>query len=249
MYMSHSCNTHAKVFYRPVDAAIRWCNLMAYETQILEVAWSSFTILRTAFPQWPCLHANTEKIFDAIRHGELPYGCLGIPVAIGTHIDCPQLTVRHTDLKLWMSRFYPDQRPSFLFEQSLDQQKAINIGTYLALQADRDALQLQVKNIEAAYRQLLDELETVGLERENIHHLLKTNSTVSDRSETAYLHIIGAMVSLFLGQSPSGKPHSVFRSQSAIVDALTAHFRNLSGISKRTLDEKFAAAKRSLSNR
>jgi hypothetical protein len=222
---------------------------MAYETQILEAAWRSPDMLNTAFPQWPCLHANIEKIFDAIQHGELAYGCLGVPVAIGTPVDCSQLTVRHTDLRFWISRYYPDQRPAFLFEQSLDQQGAISISTYLAIQADRDALQLQVKNIEGAYQQLLDELEAIGLERENIHHLLKANSKVSDRSETAYLHIIGAMVSLFLDHSPSGKPHSVFRSQAAIVDALTAHHKNLSGISKRTLDEKFAAAKRSLSKR
>lgn len=249
MYATRSCNPHAKIFYRPIDAAIRWCNLMAYETQILAVAWRSISMLGTTFPQWPCLHANTEKIFDAIHHGELPYGCLGIPVSIGTHIDCDQLTIRHVDLKLWMTRFYPDQRPAFLFEQSFEEQGGISIGTYLALQADRDALQLQAKNMKAAYQQLLDELETVGLEREKIHHLLKTNRKVSDRSETAYLNIIGAMVSLFLDHSPSGKPHSVFRSQAAIVDALTARFENLSGISKRTLDEKFAAAKRNLANR
>jgi hypothetical protein len=249
MYATHSCNPYAKVFYRPIDAALRWCNLMAYETQILDAAWRDPRTLNTAFPQWPCLHVNTERIFDAVLHGELPYGCLGMPVASGTPVDCAQLTIRHTDLKWWMSRYYPDQRPAFLFEQSLNQPGAISIGTYLALQADRDALQLQAKNIEAAYQQLLGELEAVGLEKENIHHLLKTKSKVSDRSETAYLHIIGAMVSLFLDHTPSGKPYSVFRSQSAIVDALTAHFKNLSGISKRTLDEKFAAAKRSLSNR
>lgn len=249
MYATQSCNPYAKVFYRPVDAAIRWCNLMAYETQILEVAWRHPTMLNTAFPQWPCLHVNTEKIFDAVLHGELPYGCLGLPVDSGTPVDSSQLTIRHTDLKLWMSRYYPDQRPVFLFERSIAQAGAISIGTYLALQADRDALQLQVRNLVAAHQQLVDELKAAGLESENIHHLLKANSKVSDRSETAYLHIIGAMVSLFLDHSPSGKPHSVFRSQAAIVDALTAHFNNLSGISKRTLDEKFAAAKRSLSKR
>jgi len=56
------------------------------------------------------------------------------------------------------------------------------------------------------------------------------------------------MVSLFLANSPAGKPHSVFRTQAAIVDALTANFQDLPGVSKRTLDEKFAAAKRSISS-
>jgi hypothetical protein len=246
MYTPHSCNLLAKVFYRPIDAALRWCNLMAHEAQILEVAWSDSSNLSKAFPQWPCLYANTEKIFDAIHHGELAYGCLGVPVAIGTAVDYSQLTVRHTDLRSWMARYYPDQKPVFLFEQSLNQQGAISIGTYLALQADRDALQLQVKNIEESYQQLLDELEAVGLERENIHQLLKANSKLSDRSEIGYLKVIGALLELILGYSPSGKPHSVFDSQTSIVDSISAHRKDDPGLSKRTLDSKFAAANRIL---
>lgn len=246
MYASLSCNPLEKVFYRPIDAAIRWCNLMAHETQILKSAWHGSSPLSATFPQWPCLHVNTEKIFDAVHNGELPYGCLGVSISIGTPVDGDQLTVRHSDLKIWMSRYYPDQNPAFLFGGLSTQRENISIGSYLALQADRDALQLQVRSTELAYQALLEKLHAIGLERENVDQLLKTNSIVSNRSETVYLHIIGAMISLFLDHSPSGKPHSVFRSQAAIVDALTAHFNNLSGISKRTLDEKFAAAKRSL---
>jgi hypothetical protein len=240
-------NPHAKAFYRPVEAAIRWCNLTAYEAKILEVAWRAPNSLKSAFPQWPCLHANTEMIFDAIQYGELPYGCLGIPVAAGTPVDHLHLTIRHTDLRGWMTHFHPNQKPTFLFERS-DQLETISTGAYLALQADRDALRLQVRNLRAAYQKLLSELEAVGLEKENIDHLIKTGIKVSDRSETAYLNIIGAMVSLFLANSPAGKPHSVFRTQAAIVDALTANFKDLPGVSKRTLDEKFAAAKRSISS-
>ncbi|WP_460103472.1 protein kinase [Pseudomonas sp. H1_D04] len=107
-------------------------------------------------------------------------------------------------------------------------------------------MQVKLKALEAAHEQLLSDLEAIGLERKNIHNLLKTNSKVSDRSESIYLHIIGVMVNLFLNESPSGKPFSVFRSQAAIVDALTAHHKNIPGITKRTLDEKFAAGKRSL---
>ena len=106
---------------------------------------------------------------------------------------------------------------------------------------------------DAAFMQKVEERivkpTIAGLEKENIRLMLNSNRKVSDRSETAYLHIIGAMLNLLLGHSPSGKPHSVFRSQSAIVDALIAYNKELSGVSKRTLDEKFAAAKRSLSKR
>ncbi|WP_330212023.1 hypothetical protein [Pseudomonas sp. Z18(2022)] len=246
MYEPNSCNALAKVFYRPIEAAIRWCNLMDHETQILESASDDPALLLRNFPQWPCLYANTEKIFDAILHGELAYGCFGVPVAIGTPVDSSQLTVRHTELRLWMARYYPDQRPNFLFEQPHKQQGIISIGTYLALQADRDSLQLQIKKIEASYQQLINELEAIGIERENIHQLVQANSKLSDRSEIGYLKIIGALLELILGSSPSGKPHSVFNSQSSIVDSITAHYSGVTGLSKRSLDEKFAAGRRSL---
>jgi len=221
---------------------------MAFEKQILEKSWRCPALLHQLFPQWPCLHTNTERIFDAVRHHELPYGCLGIQVPMGAEVECTLLTIRHTDLKHWMACHYPDQRPAFLFERPPDRLGELRIGTYLALQADRDALQLQVRNTQAAYQELLSELQAVGLERENLQALLKSKGKLSNRSEEVYLHIIGALLKLLLGHSPSGKPHSVFRSQSAIVSALTAHFENVPGITKRTLDEKFAAAKRSLSD-
>ncbi len=88
---------------------------MAYETQILESNWECPALLASSFPQWPCLHANTEKILDAIRNQELRYGALGVTVAAGTAVDRSLLTVRHSDLKWWMVNHYPDQRPSFLF--------------------------------------------------------------------------------------------------------------------------------------
>ena len=241
-------NPLAKVYYRPIEAALRWCGLAAHEAQILERSWHCPALLNRLFPQWPCLHTNAERIFDAVRNHELPYGCLGIPVPIGTEVECTLLTVRHTDLKHWMSCHYPDQRPAFLFERSPDRLNELSIGTYLALQADRDALQLQVKHIQTAYQELLDQLREAGLERESLQTLLKSKDKPSDRSEEVYLHIIGALLKLLLGHSPSGKPHSVFHSQSAIVSALIAHHENVPGITKRTLDEKFAAAKRSLSD-
>ena len=66
------------------------------------------------------------------------------------------------------------------------------------------------------------------------------------RAETTYLNIIGAMLGLMLGKSPAGKPQSVFDNQAAIIAALLGHHEGKPGISARTLEDKFAAAKRSL---
>ncbi|MGT2476523.1 hypothetical protein [Paraburkholderia terrae] len=70
------------------------------------------------------------------------------------------------------------------------------------------------------------------------------------REETTYLNIIGGLLHLLLGKSPgSGKKYSSFASQDAVISGLLAHFDGASGISKRTLESKFAEAKRSIDAR
>lgn len=71
-------------------------------------------------------------------------------------------------------------------------------------------------------------------------------TTLTDRAETTYLNIIGGLLDLMLGKSPAGKPHSVFENQSKIIESLLAHYEGKQGISSRTLEEKFAEAKRRL---
>ncbi len=66
------------------------------------------------------------------------------------------------------------------------------------------------------------------------------------REETTLLNIAGGLLRLMLGQSPGGKPHSVFKSQTAVIDALIATYPGKPGISKRTLEEKLALAQRTL---
>ncbi|ROM70847.1 hypothetical protein BK653_02905 [Pseudomonas brassicacearum] len=246
MYTPNSYNPLAKLFYRPIDAAIRWCNLMTHESQILASAEDSPATLSTTFPQWPCLRTNTEKIFDAVRNRELPYGVFGVTVTPGTPIDCRLLTIRHTDLKWWMLHHYPDQRPTFLFGRQLADEQ-VNIGTYLTLRADRDALEIELRANRTALRELLEDLKSVGLERDNLRAQGKAQGKLSERSETGYQRVIGALLETLLGTSPAGKPNSVFDSQAAIVDSITAHFEGIPGLSKRTLDEKFATARRSFS--
>ncbi|NWB11956.1 hypothetical protein HX862_28875 [Pseudomonas sp. D5002] len=243
---TRSFNPNAKTFYRPIEAAVRWCNLIDSESKILEAHSHSPEKLAHVFPQWPCLSANTEKIQDAIRNHELPYGYFGVTVPYEETFDFFQLTVRHADLRLWMSLHYPDQKPSFLFEPAHNAHEKMSIGTYLSLRADREALLYELKTLQRAHEKILSDLETVGLGPNELKSLSTSQVRLSERGELTYQQIIGALLNLFLSQSPAGKPLSVFETQAAIVDAVTARYEDVPGLSKRTLDEKFAAANRAL---
>lgn len=69
---------------------------------------------------------------------------------------------------------------------------------------------------------------------------------IRDRERETYLHIIGAMLGLMTGETPTGKPNSIFRNQSAVIEALIENYSGNQGIAKRTLGDKFSEAKKSL---
>src|SRR5437879_3507091 len=108
-------HTQSKVYYRPLEAAIRWCGLVQHERYILDVLQGKKLPEPDDFPEWPALRLNTERIYDAIRNGELPCGIDGITVQNGSSLDHPLLAIRHIDLRTWMIQFYPEQKPVFLF--------------------------------------------------------------------------------------------------------------------------------------
>ena len=96
------------------------------------------------------------------------------------------------------------------------------------------------------YQDVLADLQTIGLEHDDLKEMIRTHGQLSERSELTYHNIIGALVNLMLDHSPAGKPLSVFESQAAIVNAIVARHEGVTGLGKRTLDEKFSAANRSL---
>ena len=71
-------------------------------------------------------------------------------------------------------------------------------------------------------------------------------AVISPRERETLLNITGGLLGLLLGNTPAGKPQSVFENQAAVIDALLAHYEGNAGIAKRTLEEKLALAKRTL---
>lgn len=238
-------NPDSKTYYRPLEAALRWCNLSAHEALILgQSAAASACQMGRCFPQWPCLKANTEKIYDAIHNGELRYGYMGATVPSGTFVEPLYLTVRHIDLKHWMSDFYPDQKPSFLFDPiERSTHSSITLETFQMLKAEHEFL---VKKVQAkCFECQLNPAQNPTPSSADII-ATDTSGEPSKRGEMTYLHIIGSLLDLLLGKSPAGIPYSSFETQGAVISSLLAHHSGRLGITQRTLESKFAAARRSL---
>ena len=238
----------AKTYYRPIEAAVRWCGLLRFEQRILEALEQRAMPEPGEFPRWPLLRLYAERIFDALTHGELPGGKAGIVLdSQRPALDDPELTVRHVDLKAWMSQFYPGDRPGFLFggiERAVH--PAVSVDTLNILLADREAAKSQLAELALVHETLRTAHEALAKE----HATRAANDEQARepglRSETTYLNIIGGLLTLLLGNSPSGAAYSSFRSMDAVVSALIAHHEGRPGLSERTLWSKLAQARRHL---
>jgi hypothetical protein len=230
------------VLYRPIEAAIRWSGLTRHEPRILEILNGRRLPEADEFPQWPSLRRNAERIYDGILNNELRVAVNGITVQgeAGADPDDPNLTIRHVDLRDWMCRFYPSDRPPFLFSR-LERKAApaISSEAVQALFLEREGLRLYVAQREQGMKRLREQLR-------DLEQTTQSGAPLGPRSETTYLHILGGLLTLLLGSSPSGQRYSSFTSQEAIISALIAHHGERLGIAERTLQAKFAAAKRSL---
>lgn len=235
----------SKIFYSPIEIAVRWCNLPELETQILREALTSHQGAKPSAPA--CIREKLDILWDAMLHGELNYGYHGVTVPFGTCIDPSLVTIRHADLKRWLSAFFPSEKPSFLFsglEKLNPNENTANLINVLI--GENNLLKILCENSKNEIEVLKVEIQDLQKENAKLKNLHRQSRKPAARNERAYLQLIGTLVNLFLAKTPSGKPYSPFTSQASIISALMAHNRNKAGFSQRTLEEKFAAARRSI---
>jgi len=193
-YDSKSCNTLEKLYYRPIEAALRWCNLIDHESQVLAKVGAELLPPTDAFPLWPCLRLNTEKIWAAIQDGELPYGRDGKTVVTGETVRKDRITVKHTDLRTWMQKTYPEHKPKFLFDEiERSTHSAINADTFRALQADRDALRARIGKAEEWAKTMIAEKNDLQDQIASLTTQVKEADPIDTRERNTLLTIIAAL--------------------------------------------------------
>ncbi len=233
------------VYPVPVAAAL-WCGIPPEDVE--ESLSISTQSSRGVYkhPYIRCLEPRCRAIHDAIEKGLLPCSRENGKV-VEEHVANERRHVSRQHLKDWIAAQFPSDKPAFLFDEiERNTHAAISADSFRALQADRDALKARVEKAAEEYRKLKSERDALVAERDALAEQIKNPQDPGPRAQTTYLNIIGAMVAVVLGKSPAGKPNSVFNSQSAVIDQILAHYEGKPGISRRSLEEKFAEGKKSL---
>lgn len=232
--------------YPVAVAAALWCGIPPED---IEESLSISTQTSRGVYKHPyirCLEPRCRAIHDAIEKGLLPCSRENGKV-VQEHVANERRHVSRQHLKDWIAAQFPSDKPAFLFDEiERNTHAAINADSFRALQADRDALKARVEKAAEEYRKLRSERDILIAERDALAEQIKNPQDPGPRAQTTYLNIIGAMVAVVLGKSPAGKPNSVFNSQSAVIDQVLAHYDGKPGISRRSLEEKFAEGKKSL---
>jgi hypothetical protein len=246
-YNTKSCNALQKAYYRPIEVAIRWCGLIEYEAEILQELERSGLHIPMAgqFPRWSCLGVNTEKIFDALAHKEIPCGRDGQTVTPDDHVALPRRTVRHTDLKIWMAKHYPDQKPDFLFDEiERSAHAAINADSFRALQADLLAARADLAREEQIRQKIAKERDALLGQCNCLQAMVERRPTeagkASIREERTDLHIIGALLQIIMDKK-------LFPSEEELRMHIADQYKGYYGCAERTLAGRFSQSKKLLS--
>lgn len=235
-----------KTDYHPIEAALHWCGLTDHASEILAVAFSDPNKLIGLFQQWPHLHSYTERIYDAIACGELSAWYLGRLFRPDDQVNRAYLTVRCADLRIWVTRFYPDDKPRFLFAVNDEHMQCVSLGTYLAQKSERDAAERELMKMRQTHVVITTEMQSQISELQTLVARLSLGDIPSDQSAMVLYVIIGSVLAVTVGKSPDGQVQSIYKNQSALVDEINRRLGKIPGLSKSTLDRKFAEARRCL---
>jgi hypothetical protein len=194
-YNPKSCNALEKPFYAPIEAALRWCGLVAHEDMVLGALNGKLMPELGQFPHWPCLRSNAERIMDAMENGDIVYGRDGRSAPKDDHVAVNRRTVRHKDLKEWMAKHYPETKPAFLFDEiERTTHTAINADSFKALQIDRNALNARLDQAKIWYEEHKKENEILRNELLAANEKLNKLDVIEGKSRTTALQLIGGLV-------------------------------------------------------
>lgn len=243
---------HYAVYSIPKAAAL-WCGVPDDQIQMVLQEARQLSPSGLGRSIWthiavPCLEPRSRAIAEAIEDGSLPHGREdGQTVASGDHVAYERRRFFGRDLRKWMEKAFPNEKPAFLFDDiERSSHTDISADAYRALKAEHDKLEKRLENAKSEFKKLREKKDAIESERDSLKTMVDKIGSPGERAESTYLNIIGAMLDLMLGKSPGGQAHSIFTNQSAVIQALLGYHEGKQGIAARTLEEKFAEAKRSL---
>jgi len=232
-------------YYIP-DAAALWCGVPPRDLQdILSMAVEKGRNIY-AHHKISCLEPRCRAIHDAIDNDKLPCGRDGRGrfFESNDHVAHERRTISRQDLKEWIAKEFPSDKPEFLFDKiERETHVAINADSFRVLQVDRDALAQQLKTAKNNFQLMENKYyEAIAKLKQYEAQQSQPDTELEPRAETTYLNIIGVLLDCVTGDFKD----RVFSSETELRTFIDEKYKGFRGLSSRTLAGKFAAAKKAL---
>jgi hypothetical protein len=243
---------HYAVYSIPQAAAL-WCGVP--EHQVNEITKEATQLSGTGLgrsiwthPSIPCLEPRSRAIAEAIEEGSLPHGREDArTVPNGEHVAYERRCFFGRDLKQWMEKAFPNEKPAFLFDDiERSSHTAISADAYRALKAEHDKLDNRLENAKVEFKKLREERDTIEAERDSLKAIVDKMGAPGERAESTYQNIIAALLDCIAGNLPGIEKHPSFPSEAKLIEAIDDYFRGYKGLSKSNLSRKFPEAKKAL---
>ena len=245
---------HYAVYSIPQAAAL-WCGVP--ENQIAQIVQEAVALSHSGLgrsiwthPAVPCLEPRSRAIAEAIEDGSLPHGREDGQPVTGDHVAYERRHFFGRDLRKWMEKAFPNEKPAFLFDDiERSSHTAISADAYRALKAEHDKLEKRLENAKSEFKKLHEEKDGIERERDSLKAMVEKMGAPGERAESTYQNIIAALLDYIAGNLPGIETHPSFTSESKLIEAIDDHYRGYGGLSKSNLSRKFPEAKRALQSR
>ena len=184
-------------FHSVPAAALLWCGVpVEYLQEELESVKPIGTsgIGRSIYrsPSVPCLEGRCRLIAMAIENNELPIGRDGSEPKFlkDDYVAYERRTVFIRDLKGWITKNYPNDKPATLFDEyERSTHTAITKEAYDSLKAERDNLKRRLDNSVIEYRKLKESRDSIQLENDSLKSFL-SKATGQDKPLTESQRVV-----------------------------------------------------------
>lgn len=170
-------------------AAALWCGIPAGEVQ--EHLGVATQVHRAVYshPYIPCLEPRCRAIHEAIENGVLPVSREN-GRATTEHVAPERRHVTRQNLKEWIAKEFPSDKPAFLFDEiERKTHAAISADAFRALQADRDAARAELEKAKAGAAETIREMGAMRGERDSLRAMVEKASAPGGPSLTVPRHI------------------------------------------------------------
>lgn len=169
-------------YYTVPEAAMLWCGIPPEQIQehlkhaVPAGEANEYWRHVLKHPYIPCLEPRCRAIQEAINKDKLKVGRDGGEsfYTQGQQVAYSRRTVKRNDLKEWMEKEFPTDKPAFLFDEiERKTHPAITVDAFDALQADREAKTTELGSVR-------QQLEIVTTERDELKSRLDKMTTAAE---------------------------------------------------------------------